>query len=432
MAMKLRMLRIGCTVLIGCIAAACSPEGPETSFEPFTIIVVPDTQNAVDFRRQRAEGFAIDSSEIFIEQMEYIAGRSITNGGDVAFVASVGDVWQHVTGARDPDHDARGVPVLEGVEIGFERFIHPEGTLNVEIPTAIGGYQLIAEAGIPFGVAPGNHDYDAWWAAPVSDGGERSIKVHIGGLDNFRMAFGSDSDFFSDQSWYVSAFESGESSAQVFSAGGYEFLHLAFEMQAGDDVIDWARGVIAEYPGVPTIISTHDYLNARGERLPGGSMDLALVDPGENNSAEEIWQAFIRETDQIFMVLCGHQLGQAMRVDRNDAGHEVYQILSDFQERGQAGLDAGQPRAPNGFAAGIGDGWLREMTFNLGGTNPRVMVRTYSSHYGAYSSELENYAQWYRNREQPDMTDAEFLAADEFSIALTDFRERFGLPSSPN
>jgi len=382
--------------------------------------MLPDTQNAVDFTQQTAAGYPIDSSEIYFEQMRYIAARGAPNGGDVVFLASVGDVWQHVTSDRDPAHESRGISGP-----GFERFIAREGTLEFEIPTSIAGYQLIADAGIPFGVAPGNHDYDAWWAValPAEDGEAETSMFHVGGLQNFRSAFGSDTDFFRGKDWYVSAFEGGGSSAQVFDAGGYRFLHFAFEMHAGDDVIAWARGVIDEYPGLPTFISTHDFLNRRGERLPSDDMDLALVDPTHNNSAEKIWRDFISKTDQIFMILSGHQPGQALRIDTNDFGHEVYQILADFQVRGQAGLDAGAP-----LQQGIGDGWLRELTFRLGDANPELDVRTYSTYYDTYSSDLETYADWYKQREQPEMTDEQFEAADEYAISLRDWRARFGEP----
>jgi hypothetical protein len=422
-------------VLLCLTAFGCTLDTSVSDDESFTLVMLPDTQNAVDFTRQKAEGFAIDSSEIFIQQMEYIASRSVSNGGDVAFLASVGDVWQHVTSDTDPGHVARGIESMLGEEFGFTQLIRPDETLNFEIPISKQGYQLISDVGIPFGVAPGNHDYDAWWAVAIphaeseelesiqnSEGAPIDFKIHVGGLNNFREVFGSDTDFFQDKDWYVEGFKGGGSSAQVFSAGGYRFLHLAFEMQAGDEVVTWALGVINKYPGLPTIISTHDYLSASGERLPGGDMDLALVDPEGNNSAEELWQEFISKTDQIFMVLSGHQSGQAIRIDRNDDGHEVYQILADFQGRRQTALDAGAARP-------TGDGWMREMIFHTRGEDASIDVRTYSSHYESYSSELSTYAEWYKEREQPDMSDEEFFAADEFTIKLSDFRSRYGMPS---
>lgn len=404
--------------------------------QSFTVAVIPDTQNYVDFTLQPSAGFPLDSAAMFIRQMDHIAGKGMANGGDIAFVASVGDVWQHVFSNTDPDHASRGLLPLP-IAANFDSLITPVETRGYEIPKAIEGYQLISDAGIPFGVAPGNHDYDAWWSAAVP-GADTSdpqalapdqLQVHIGGLDAFRQAFGSDTAFFRDKDWYLSGYNGGGSSAQVFSAGGYRFLHLAFEMQAGDAVLAWAQGVIDANPGLPTLISTHDYLNPRGERLPAGNMNLALVDPGFNNSAEVIWDRFIRKNDQILMVLSGHQLGQATRIDDNDYGHKVYQMLADYQGRGQSALDAGVQPLPNGRPVMIGDGWYREMTFHLGGGNPRVDIRTYSTHYQAYSGELPTYAPWYRSWEQPDMSDTAFLQADEFVLELGDFYARFGEPA---
>jgi len=396
--------------------------------ETFALIVIPDTQNAVDYTHQRAEGFAIDSVDIFLEQMQEISQRD-----NVAFVASVGDVWQHVVADYDPAHTNRGVMPIAGIDNPYANtFINPDKTLGFEIPRAIEGYRYLHEANIPFGVAPGNHDYDAWWIVDVEASEvANSPNVHVGGLEVFKSAFGADTEFFRGKPWYVSGFRGGGSSAQIFEAGGYRFLHFAFEMQAGDAVLAWAQEVIDENPGIPTLISTHDYLSARGERRTGAGMNLAYADPVGNNSAEKIWQEFIRKNDQIFMVLSGHQAGQALRIDDNDAGHEVYQILQDFQVRGQAGLDAGQPkvtnpRTGNPAAVGIGDGWYREMVFHLGGDNPRIEVNTLSSHYDSDSRGLASYAEWYRAAEQPGVSDAQFNDLDDYTIELVDFYARFG------
>ena len=420
------MSRIIAIALLCCALTGCSEDSRNPGNEPFTVIMVPDTQNAVNFRHQKSAGYVIDSSEIFLDQMRYIASRGRSNGGDVAFVASVGDVWEHVTDFHDADHDARGIVALRQPSPELERTVQPVETLEFEIPKSIEGYRLISAAGIPFGVAPGNHDYDAWFETENPDGS--GFSTHIAGLKNFVSAFGSETDFFRDKNWYVGSYREGGNSAQVFSAGGYRFLHLALEMHPGDDVILWAAGVIDEYYGLPTIVSTHDYLNPRGERAPAFGTDLALVDPAEHNSAEELWQILISKTDQIFMVLSGHQAGQALRIDDNEFGHEVYQIMADFQYRIQAGWDAGLSEDDYRPFTGIGDGWLRELTFRLSDQNPRLDVRTYSSYYSKYASDIANYARWYRDIEQPNMTDAEFLAADEFTIELHDFRSRFGAP----
>ena len=120
------------------------------------------------------------------------------------------------------------------------RNINRDGVFDVEIPKAIEGYTMLSTAGVPFGVAPGNHDYDAWWSVAGSEIGPNGrAPAHVGGLDNFRIVFGDDSKFFADKEWYVGSFRDGANSAQVFSAGGYQFLHLALEMQPGDEVLTW-------------------------------------------------------------------------------------------------------------------------------------------------------------------------------------------------
>ena len=68
----------------------------------FSIAVLPDTQNMIDYRHQKAQGFPIDASELFLGQMRWIADRAVARGGDLAFVAAVGDVWQH--------HRSRSIP----------------------------------------------------------------------------------------------------------------------------------------------------------------------------------------------------------------------------------------------------------------------------------------------------------------------------------
>ncbi len=80
----------------------------------------------------------------------------------------------------------------------------------------------------------------------------------------------------------------------------------------------------------------------------------------------------------IFMVLSGHayipavegvSLGENLRIDRNDAGHPVYQVLQDYQ---------GNTVGPDGDAgsANGGGGWLRFMEFD--GETRKIRFYTYS------------------------------------------------------
>lgn len=136
-----------------------------------------------------------------------------------------------------------------------------------------------------------------------------------------------------------------------------------------------------------------------------------------------MWTKFLSRHPQIFLALNGHQHGQAYRADAGAGGAMVHQVLADYQDRGQTAIAAGVKAA---WPVGIGDGWMRFMTFDMSGETPVIKVRTYSTYYKKFSGETPEYAAWYRKVEQPKMSDQEFLAADDFTIRLEDFRKRFG------
>jgi hypothetical protein len=411
--------------------------------DTFTIAMIPDTQNYVDFTHQKAEGFAIDAVDLYLQQMQWVADHAESQGGDIAFVASVGDTWQHPSIEIDAEHAARGIRRIDNPFFAGH-FDPTDQVAAVEVPSAIAGYEKVAAVGLPFGVPPGNHDYDAMYNVDThppnlskSPAELRMIPedlglLHVGGLDNFKSAFGEDSKFFAGKNWYVSAYNGGTSSAQIFEAGGYRFLHLALEMQAADDVLAWARDVMAQYERLPTIVSTHDYLSPRGTRLVGTILDFTMVDPANHNTPQQMFEKLISPSDQIFLVLCGHYHGQSNISEENEAGNVVHTILADYQDRGQVGIDAGQPLGGlGGGPVGLGDGWLRLLEFDTASDPPTISVSTYSTYYGKTSSEHEGYVEKYRDHEQPGMSDEAFLAAEEFEIVLEDFVARFGAPGVP-
>lgn len=113
--------------------------------------------------------------------------------------------------------------------------------------------------------------------------------------------------------------------------------------------------MIACYSGLPTIISTHNFLDTQGRRLSNSAIASHAVDALDNNP-ELVREKLISRHDQIFMVLCGHQHAQSMRVDPNRDGHTVYQILFDYQARGQAAKDAGRPLRQGAGSVTVGRG----------------------------------------------------------------------------
>ena len=179
----------------------------------------------------------------------------------------------------------------------------------------------------------------------------------------------------------------------MFSAGGKTFLNISLELEAGNAALAWAQSVINTHPGVPTIVTTHAYLNPPANydssaplKVPAERLQAnCLVNsPGGWNDAEGVWNQFIATNDQIFMVLCGHAWGspvngvskaENIRIDNNDFGHPVYQILTDYQANT---LGASGPSSAPG-----GAGWMRFMEFDMS---------TDTIHFSTYSSLLDTYA----------------------------------------
>ncbi|MGC4028430.1 MAG: hypothetical protein QM696_06140 [Steroidobacteraceae bacterium] len=418
-------------VSLAVLLSACAGTSQKATTDTgFTIAVIPDTQNYVNYKRQKADGFPFDASEQFIAQFRYIAANVESAGGDIAFVAGLGDNWEHQSKLIDPEHEARGFRRIPNPLLDRE-MVPTEKVRTVEMPKVLEAWRLI-DGKVPFGVVPGNHDYDAMWPdshfppkAQVDLSDLSSIGgMHSGGLDNWRSVFGADQEFFKGKPWYVASHDGGADSAQIFEAGGYRFLHIGLQFDAPNASLEWAAQIVARYPGMPTIVSLHDYLNTDGERLPNPMIDNAAADPLDN-SPQMIWDKFISQHEQIFLVLCGHEHGQAKRVDVNKAGTKVWQVLADYQDRGQTAKEHGVTSPYPQFPVGIGDGWLRLMTFDMAAKVPTITVKTYSTHYRKFSGETAEYAAWYRDHEQPRMTDAEFHAADDYVIQLADFRARF-------
>ncbi len=420
------------------IACASKPLPESNTSTQFTLAVIPDTQYMLDYRHQKSAGFPIDASEMFIEQMQFLADQSVARGGEIVFATAVGDIWQHTDNKIDAEHLAKGMSALSSSK-NVDTTALVERIKNFEMPLAKRGFDLLHEAGLPFAVAPGNHDYDSVWRDsrfPTDFSRINELKdergkityfdpeimgmLHAGGLNNFNQVFGASSDYYRDSERYISHFNGGANSAQLFTAGAYQFLHLTLEMQAGEAVLEWAQSVLDKHPDLPTIVNTHDYLDVKGRRRPLAFIDYARVDPSAHKHPEDLWQDFIRVNSQVFLVLSGHHAGQAYRVDRNQAAQKVHQVLADYQDRGRVALDA-----DGKVLNGIGDGWLRLMAFDLGKQGPNIRVRTYSTYYKQFSSEHEHYVSWYRRLEQPAQTEAEFLAGDDFVIDLQGFHERF-------
>jgi hypothetical protein len=350
------------TILAALLLSASLAPGGAYAANTFTIAVIPDTQNYDDNTKAQP-----GSNAWFIAQTSYLANHK--SDMNLAFVTHVGDVVQHGDGTNgSPGNSSYGA--------------------GAEWDRAKEAMDVLAASGVPFGMSIGNHDYDNY--SYTTANGKQPLVSNV----MWKKYWGSGSPYFAGKSWYGGASDnltcnSGISSYQTFSAGGKNFLNISLEMQAGDTALAWAKEVIDSHPGYAVIVTTHDYINPPANSdssLPlvvkasytTDSASYLKNSPCGWNDALPIWQKFISKNDRIFMVLTGHTWGSTVnyvskseniRIDDNDFGHPVYQVLSDYQ-----GNTLNNPG---------GDGWMRFMEFNMDNN---------TIHFSTYSPTLDKYA----------------------------------------
>jgi len=331
--------------------------------QTFTVAVVPDTQNYADVTLPQPRG-----EETFVQQMQYLADQR--GEKNIAFVTFVGDLVQHGDGRfrlapTEADGQGRAMDT------------------RAEWDIANRAVSILARSGVPFGMVPGNHDYDNYsWPQDGSWGAPRPLA----GGRAWGFYFGPTSPFFAGKDWYGGASPNGLNSYQTFQGDGRRFLHLSLEMDPPATALDWAQTVVDAHPGLPIIVTTHEWLTpSKTGATDRGDSSASLFAGTDHLSPDQVWDRFIRKNPMIFMVLSGHaylpaedgvSLGENLRIDRNDAGAPVYQVLQDYQ---------GNTVGPDGLAgsANGGGGWLRFLEFDV----ERRKIRFYT-----YSPLLDRYA----------------------------------------
>jgi hypothetical protein len=213
----------------------------------------------------------------------------------------------------------------------------------------------ILEAGpnpVPYSVLPGNHDFNDNVNPPVY-------------RDTYWYNQWFGPDRFAGKSWYGGYRDArgdrNDNNYCYFTGAGMDFMVLNMEFFPTAGMVDWADGVIKAHPNHRVIVATHWYLDKNGSRHTAHSHG-GLTD---GRSGQDIWNELIKDNDNVFMVVCGHEPGEQWRQVTNSSGKPVFELLSDYQMVG------GRP--PSGAG---GDGWLTTLDFDA--ENDTIKVRSYS------------------------------------------------------
>ncbi|HZI56984.1 MAG TPA: carboxypeptidase regulatory-like domain-containing protein, partial [Verrucomicrobiae bacterium] len=267
----------------------------------FTIVVFPDPQNETQFFPQ-----------VLNSQLQWIVNNR--QAQNIQMVLTVGDNVN-------------------------------DGASTTQMQNLDAAFRLLDNAGIPYLLAVGNHDYNGF-----------NPKVSRN-LSGFNQRFGPGR--YAGKAFFQGNFPSGSNanSYAVVTINGQQFLFLALEFRPTSASLDWAESILSAHPGMEAIVVTHAFLQRGGNREDQcDDQDM----PAGNATGQQVWTR-LRDHANITMFLSGHFTNgpASRRADVGNSGNLVNQFFADYQT------------FPNG-----GNGWLRILTFHP--TSNTISVRTFS------------------------------------------------------
>ncbi len=268
--------------------------------QAFTIVIIPDTQSYKG-KGCKATPDSTDpvTNENLEEQVKWI--REHRDDQNIVFVSHVGDIVDK-NNAEQWAVAKQHLDTLRGVA--------------------------------PFSLTVGNHDM-------TSKGDATLFQQHFpaASFNSHPWYLGSYTHTRADQN--VSA--NNVNSAQLFSAGGIDFIHLSLECNAPDDVLTWADETLAKHAGRRALITTHMDLGIRDKPKttegyihdPKGRMRWIKIHGERGNTGEQMWDKLYRKHANLRLIFCGDQSRvTALRLTSTaDDGHPVTSMLSDYMSQ---------------------------------------------------------------------------------------------------
>ncbi len=247
---------------------------------PFTIVLLPDTQEYTDSYPQ-----------YFIAQTGWLAEQ----GSDITFALHLGDV-------TDDNSDE-------------------QWTIAEQALSALDGT-------VPYLLNLGNHDMGT-----DGNAGDRFTRVD----DYFPPAR------FAGEAWYGGNQQGSNADYWVqFEAAGMDFLVLSLEFGPTDETLAWASGVIEDHPEHRIILVTHCYMlddDTLVNHSSGFSPHNYGIDAADVNDGAEIWEEFASQHERLFLVVCGHVTGDGSGKLSSQGvhGNTVHQLMANHQHEPSGG-----------------------------------------------------------------------------------------------
>lgn len=208
-------------------------------------------------------------------------------------------------------------------------------------------YDILDDAGLPYGVLAGNHDVGHF------DGDYGPYSTYFGAAR------------FEQNPWYGGSYKDNRGHYDLVSVDGVDLLMMYMgwpdpnDTASNSEDIAWMNSVIAQYPERKVMINLHEYMLTTG---------------GLGPFPQRIYDEVVAPNANVIAVGSGHYHDAYTRLDDFDddgdgtADRTVYSMLFDYQGLPEGGL-----------------GYLRLLHFDNDGG--RIIVRTYSPSLDDFDSD---------------------------------------------
>ncbi len=188
-----------------------------------------------------------------------------------------------------------------------------------EFQFASDAMDILEEAGMPYGVTPGNHDNKF--------GTTNELYNEYFPPSRYEAASQT-----ADQPYYGGSWREGDNHNHydLFEASGQKFVAVYLGFIAGQEEIDWADQVLEQYADRKAIFLTHEYL--RPSMDPEGQGG-ALSDENARSQGQELFDEVVLPNENVFLTLSGHTHGVALNIKRDVGaeGRTVVEMLANYQ-----------------------------------------------------------------------------------------------------
>lgn len=251
-----------------------------TAGQPFSFVVIPDTQFATR-----------DYPQVYMRMMQWVAENAQTNR--TALVLGVGDITES-NAVKEWEQARRGYDLLRGVT--------------------------------PYVIAVGDHDMV-----------QGSVKRGVSLVNQYFQA----TEFPSLAGLYQPG--DLANAYYQFEIAGQKYMVITMEFAPPDEVLDWANQIVGQHPDEKVIVLTHAYLNGLAQPIAAGVLknlySMAKDTTTTMNEGVDIWAKFVQRHANIVMAIAGHtgsnELPYYVAVGQH--GNKILQIMVNWQGEAYGG-----------------------------------------------------------------------------------------------